>query len=186
MDIEAVAHRAGASKATIYRRWGSAGELLVDAMDASFRPFPLPGPGDTRSALLQLLGAAGDLLQDQGFPRVFAAFVDAAERDPRLQGLHARLTAPRREPIREVLARAAERGEISPGTDTDLVIDMLSGPLFYRRFVAHRAPEPGYLAALVDQVPGAIGFTPGGGPREPPAPLLGLGTTPPGQPGPAA
>jgi hypothetical protein len=45
-------------------------------------------------------------------PRLLAAFIDAAERDPALAGLHADLTRRRREPLLVVLARGHERGQL--------------------------------------------------------------------------
>jgi AcrR family transcriptional regulator len=94
--MEAVAQRAGASKATVYRHWRSPGALLVDAMDLSFKPFPLPATGRLRSDLIELASRLEALLVDQPFPRLLAAFMDAAERDPALQHMHVRLTERRR------------------------------------------------------------------------------------------
>ncbi|MGH7921103.1 MAG: TetR/AcrR family transcriptional regulator [Candidatus Dormibacteraceae bacterium] len=150
--MEAVAQRARASKATLYRRWPSRGALLVDAMDGSFRPFPLPATGSLRSDLLELLAAQERLLTGGPFPRLMAAFVDAAERDPALSKLHLRLTELRRQPIRQLLLRAQERDEL-PGTiDLELSIDLLAGPAFYRRFIAHQPFPAGYAAGVVDAV----------------------------------
>lgn len=36
-NMESVARRAGAGKATFYRHWASSSALLIDAMDAQFR-----------------------------------------------------------------------------------------------------------------------------------------------------
>jgi AcrR family transcriptional regulator len=156
LTMEAIAQRAGASKATVYRHWRSPGEILVDAMDLSFQPFALPATGELRSDLIELLIAFEALVSDQPFPQLMAAFVDAAERDPALQGLHARLTERRREPARLVLDRARQRGEIPSGADLELAVDLLTGPAFYRRFIAHRPFPPGYAAAVVDHVLAAL------------------------------
>src|SRR5689334_21197618 len=59
--MEAVARAAGASKTTLYRRWPSAAALLVDAMDATFRPFPTPATGDLAADLAELLTAQAAL-----------------------------------------------------------------------------------------------------------------------------
>ncbi|GAB3801580.1 TetR/AcrR family transcriptional regulator [Micromonospora zhanjiangensis] len=112
--MEAVARRAGASKATIYRHWSGTGPLLIDAMDATFRPFPTPDTGRLATDVAQILGAFVTLLENAPFPRLLAAFIDAAERDPTLAALHADLTRRRREPLLVVLARARDRGEL-PG-----------------------------------------------------------------------
>jgi AcrR family transcriptional regulator len=157
-NMEAVAHRAGASKATVYRRWKSPGELLIDAMDTGFRPFPLPTTGYLRSDLVELLSTFEHLLDGQPFPRLMAAFIDAAERDPTLKSLHAELTDRRREPLRGVLIGARERGEIPGAADIELAVDLLAGPLFYRHFVAHRGYPDDYVTAVVDHVLSALGY----------------------------
>jgi len=146
--MEAIARRAGASKATLYRHWPSAGALLVAAMDATFQPFPAPDTGDVRTDVAELLRAFVALLANTPFPRLLAAFIDAAERDPALAALHADLTRRRREPLLAVLARGRDRGEV-PGTlDPELAVDLLTGPFFYHRFIAHRPIPP----TLVDDV----------------------------------
>jgi AcrR family transcriptional regulator len=154
--MEAVARRAGASKATVYRRWSSQSELLVDAMDLSFQPFPLPTTGALRTDLVALLSMFEALLSQESFPRLMAAFINAAECDPTLSSLHTQLTERRREPLRHVLAEARRRGEISPTADLELAIDLLAGPAFYRRFVAHWPFPRGYAAAIVDLVLAAV------------------------------
>jgi len=151
--IEAVANRAGASKATLYRRWTSRSELLIEAMDEfASRPFSVPATGQLRSDLIELVRKAEALLHEQPFPRLMAAFIDAAEREPALQQLHATITERRRQPVRHVLVQARLRGEIPPTVDLELAIDMLTAPLFYGRFIAHRELGEGYAATLVDHV----------------------------------
>ena len=150
--MEAIAHRAAASKATLYRHWSSPAALLVDAMDMSFQPFPLPATGQLRTDLIELLIRSEALLRDQPFPRLMAAVIDAAEREPAISQLHVQLTERRREPGLRVLTQAQQRGELPASADLELAVDLLTGPLFYRRFIAHRAFPPGYAAAIVDHV----------------------------------
>jgi AcrR family transcriptional regulator len=157
--MEAVALRARASKTTVYRRWPSRSALLVDAMDQAFQPVDTPTTGDLRGDLVALMVASEALLGSQPFPRLLAAVIDAAEQDASLAGLHFELTERRREPVRAVLAEAAARGIISPTVDPELVIDLLVGPAFYRRFVAHRPFPPGYATDVVDFVLAALAST---------------------------
>src|SRR6266498_3200879 len=163
--MEAVALRAGASKTTVYRRWPSRSALLVAAMDEAFQPLETPTTGDLRGDLLALMVASKALLSSQPFPRLLAAVIDAAEQDASLAGLHFELTERRREPFRAVLAEAAARGIISPTVDLELAIDLLVGPAFYRRFVAHRPFPPGYAADVVDFVLAALAPTDSQPPR---------------------
>jgi len=156
LNMEAVARRAGASKATVYRHWDSPRTLIVDAMDAAFRPVPTPDTGSVRGDLLQVLDRAVHLLSEGPFPRLMAAFIDAAERDPTLAGLHAELTDRRREPLREALDRGRRRGEIPVAADVELAIDLLAAPYFYDRFIARRPLGSRSTAAHVDHVLAAL------------------------------
>ncbi len=150
--MEAVARRAGASKATLYRRWPTVGALMIDAMDATFQPFPVPDTGRVDADVAQLLTAFVTLLEHTPFPRLLAAFIDAAERDPALAALHADLTRRRREPLLVVLARARERGQLPPDLDPEVVTDLLTGPFFYRRFIAHRPIPPDLINNVITRV----------------------------------
>lgn len=157
--MEAVALRAGASKTTLYRRWPSRMAMLVDAMDHAFPPLEILTTGDLRGDLLELMSAFEALLESQPFPRLLAAVMDAAERDPNLASLHFELTERRRQPIRAVLAEAAARGDIAATVDLELVIDLLAGPAFYRRFVAHRPFPEGYATDVVHLVLASLATT---------------------------
>ena len=154
--MEAVATRAGASKATVYRHWPTRAALLVDAMDRALPPFPPPATGDLRGDLVELLCRLEANLGSRPFPRLMAAFVDAAERDPALAGLQFRLTESRREPVRALLAAARDRGEIPGTADLEVAVDLLAGPAFYRRFIAHRPVPDGHAEAVVDHVLSAL------------------------------
>lgn len=152
LTMEAVARRAGASKATLYRRWPSREALLVDAMGSSFRPVPAALTGETHHDLVALVRSGEALVARQPFGRLLAAVIAAAEEDRALASVHDELTERRRQPFREVLERALARGEIAPDADLELATDLLGAPLFYRRFVAHRPPPAGYAESLVDTV----------------------------------
>lgn len=150
--MEAVAEQAGASKATVYRHWKSRVALLVDAMDLAF---PAPAPpfgGGTRAELARLIEGQADRLQGPAYPRLLAAVIDAAEREPALAAQHQDLTERRRRSVVAALRAAQERGEIRAGADLEVAVDVLAGALFYRRLVAHRDFPPGYTAAVLDQV----------------------------------
>lgn len=151
-NMEAVARRAGSSKATLYRRWPSVGALLIDAMDATFQPLPVPDTGRVETDLAQLLGAFVAVLERTRFPRLLAAFIDAAERDPMLAALHTDLTRRRREPLLIVLNRARDCGQLPPDLDPEVVTDLLASPFFYRRFIAHRPIPPDLIDVVIAHI----------------------------------
>lgn len=155
--MEAVADRAGASKATVYRRWPSRTTLLADALEQVSQPLPRPATGQLRSDLIELVTGLQTLMNDQPLPQMMAAFIDAAERDPALATLHAKVTERRLQPVRQVLREARQRGDIPPTADLELAIDLLVGAIFYRRFGTHKTFHGHYATRLVDHVLTAIG-----------------------------
>lgn len=76
--VEAVAERAGASKATIYRHWRLRGELIVDAMDMTFQRLEPPRSGQLRSDLIELVSDVEALFSGQPFPRLSAVHLSPA------------------------------------------------------------------------------------------------------------
>ena len=150
--IESVARRAGASKATLYRHWPSASALLVDAMDAEFRPVPDVATGDVRADLVAVLDTAVAMFGRPPFPELMAAFMDAAERDPALADLHASLTERRRLPCCGSSSTGCAGASFRSDVDPELVVDLLAAPFFYRRFVAHRPVPDDMPAAVVDRI----------------------------------
>jgi AcrR family transcriptional regulator len=155
--MEAVAHRAAASKTTIYSRWPTRTLLLIDAMESASPPLPVPTSDGLRAALIELVSGMQAVLSEKAFPRLMAAFIDAAEREPALREMQVGLTQRRRQPVRQVLTDARRRGEIRDDADIELAIDLLSGPTFYRRFVTHEPFSDGHAAHLVDHVLRAVG-----------------------------
>jgi Tetracyclin repressor-like, C-terminal domain len=126
-------------------------------VDTTFQPLPVPDTGDARRDLAQLLTGFVTLLEHTPFPRLMAAFIDAAEREPALAALHADLTQRRRDPLLAVLARGQQRGELPADLDPDVVTDLLAGPFFHRRFIAHRPIPPGLVESVIAQVlPGQV------------------------------
>jgi AcrR family transcriptional regulator len=153
LTIEGIAARAGVAKQTIYRWWPSKAEILLEALadDAAGYLSP-PDTGDLGHDLrLHLSKLAGFLTQtDAG--AVFRALAGQAQHDA---GVAAKLRAShlsqQRERDRLPLLRAVDRGQLPPGTDIDLAVELLVGPVYYRVLLTGE-PVPGeFTDQLVDQ-----------------------------------
>src|SRR5262245_53991395 len=134
MSIEAVAAKAGVGKASIYRRWRSKEELVIDAVIEVFAEPPLPDTGTVRGDLVQstrdLLTLMSSSPTGDVFPRMAA---EVARRTPlgRLYGK--RVIGPRRALFATTLRRAIARGELPRAIDVELAVDHLVGTLLLRR-----------------------------------------------------
>ena len=159
VTIDTIAAAAGVGKQTIYRWWPSKGAVLLEAVaERAGADIPVP---DTGSLLGDLGGFLRATFRAVGHERTVSVLRHAmaeAQRDPHA-GEHMRaFIAGRRAVLRGLLERARDRGEVSPGTDLDLVVDQAYGVLWYRILVGHAplsATEADALArALTAQVRG--------------------------------
>ncbi|WP_307844638.1 TetR/AcrR family transcriptional regulator [Actinotalea solisilvae] len=152
--IEAVADRSGVAKTTIYRQWPGQAALVQDAFDSLLQPPDAPDTGSVRGDLLLLVGGLADALSSSPAARLMPALIDAAERDADFAELHRRQAARRHAPVLRVLERAVRRGELAKDADLGLLLDLLSGPLFYRRMVSGGPLDRAYAERVVDHVLG--------------------------------
>jgi AcrR family transcriptional regulator len=153
MSVDAVAARAGVSKATIYRRYASKAELVVAAGSAASEEHaPVPDCGSLREDLTTALHNLRRLLED---PVVGAAkrmlLVDAM-RDRELARLHGESVGARRQGMQELFRRAAERGELRPDVDVEFAAESMGASLFYRYLVMHDRATDVYIDAVVDDL----------------------------------
>jgi AcrR family transcriptional regulator len=159
ISMDAVADRAGASKATIYRWWPSKELLVLDALLSEWAT-AIPDEIDTGSL-------AGDLralilpwarqLTAKPYGRVIAALVAGAQRDPHFaHEYREHFVKPRREHARNALARASERGEIPRDTDIDAALDLLYGPFYHRLLHGHAPLTERFARTVVDYVVAAL------------------------------
>jgi AcrR family transcriptional regulator len=130
MSIEGVAARAGVGKTTIYRRWPSKEDLVIDAIDELILEVDVPDTGSLRADLVGLLvqlqstltsSRAGDV-----FPRMAA---EVAAASPLGRAYLERVVAPRFGLLRSVMSRGVDRGELPDGVDLEVARAMLLGPL---------------------------------------------------------
>ena len=150
--IEAVADRSGVAKTTIYRQWDGQPALVLDAIGTTLRTPIDPDTGTLRGDLLDLIGGLVDALNTSPAAGLMPALIDAAERDPSFAALHHREAAQRHQVVLTAIARGIDRGELTPGTDPAEVLDMVAGPVFYRRLVSSGVVNRAFARRIVDRV----------------------------------
>jgi len=153
MTMSGVAARAGAGKATVYRRWASKAELVIDAVACGSRgiaPEDVPDTGSLRGDLRAL----HDLKhRDEGIWQALAGLVSELPHAPELAAVvDERLVRPRVALVRALLERADRRGELIPGVDVDLLAGLPPAMIAYRLLVSGEPLDDEFLRAVTDRV----------------------------------
>lgn len=127
LTLERICERAGAPRATFYRRWTSPIDAVAEAFDEAFR---FEGPPDTGDVVADLVIMGQSMLRLYNDPVLgpcMSFMIAEAPVRPELVAWHQDVFPRRRAHNRAVVERATARGEVAADTDPDLVIDVLSG-----------------------------------------------------------
>jgi len=154
LTIDAVAARARASKATIYRRYTGKADLVVAALrarDDARGHRETPNTGTLHGDLRAWVGVLGEACSGPEGAILLSLLV-ASEADPELTRiLNDRFLAAKREISEAVLTRAERRGELVPGTDPAVFHDVVPGVIILR--VLRRLPvDEAFLDHVVDDI----------------------------------
>jgi AcrR family transcriptional regulator len=141
-SMDAVAERAGVSKATIYRWWSSKELLALDALYESWDTEPGPALAmdvtTLEDELLALVLPWVRMVADSSSTRILLGILTKAKDDPGFADAYReRFIQPRREGSRGVLRRAIERGEVAADVDIEVAADLVWGPLYHRLLHGH-------------------------------------------------
>lgn len=156
LSMEEIAARAHAGKGALYRRWPSKAALVVDVIAAwrqELGPFSSPDTGSLLSDLEAII-ASVPLFDDADRHQmaVIAGVATAASRDPELMAAFSEhvLERPRRV-LRQVLQRAAARGEISAARDLSLLPDILIA-LNLLRGIVGEVPDRDFVRRVLKDI----------------------------------
>lgn len=159
LSIEAVAARAGVGKHTIYRRWPSIAELLLDALsvvwisDLDYRT-----SGDVRADLREQFVRSSQALSTPPIGPVYRAVIAEAQADPALRArLHERFLATVEQRTLDRIMRAQETGELIAGASLEYAAEVLCGTLYYRWLLSSRQVDDDAIDGLLDMFMAAYG-----------------------------
>ena len=154
MTVDAVAARARAGKATVYRRWPTKADLVLDAIShmkhARIDLAHLPDTGTLRGDLLALFKpeAIGESTYKL---RVMAGLIAMLSQHPKLaEAGHAVLIEPWATAHRILMRRAIDRGEIAPEADVESLAQIIPVMAAYRSLILHKPFDLAFLVSLVD------------------------------------
>ena len=153
MSMDAVAARAHASKATIYRRWAGKQELVLDAVKSRGPGLTVPeDTGSLRGDLVATYRSAvrGSAGQDAD---LIAGVLRAMRSAPELADcVRSQVVESKCDVSRTIVARAVERGELPATTDPLILHEVASALWFHRVLVVGADVDDAFIAHVVDDV----------------------------------
>jgi AcrR family transcriptional regulator len=153
MTMDAVAARAHASKATIYRGWPSKPELVMEAIEHRYGGvMQPPDTGSLRGDLFAQLGTVCAAASGED-GAIFTGLFTAATHNVELAEVMYRCAyETKHEMYESMLERAVQRGEVPAGTRADLLHEVLHAMVMSRRMWQNGPLDEAFIARLVDGV----------------------------------
>jgi AcrR family transcriptional regulator len=169
LSIEAVAARAGVGKTTIYRRWSSKDELVMDAIRQVQFDIPVVNmdTGNFRNDLAALLKAAYQGFMAHPYPflgKLMLKFIGEYQTNPEIfQGAITQLVIPRLQRFIHMVEQARAREEIRQDIDPALVLELIAGTLMihwifmYSHLQSSSSAVDVWVEQMVDVIMNGIG-----------------------------
>jgi len=153
MSMDAIAARAHASKATIYRRWPGKQELVLDAVKA--RGVGLTVAEDTGSLRGDLVATYRSAVHGSAADDadLIAGVLRAMRTAPELADcVRSQVIESKCDVSRVIVARAVTRGELPAETDPLILHEVASALWFHRVLVVGGPVDDAFIAHVVDDV----------------------------------
>jgi len=153
LTMDAVAKRARASKATLYRRWETKASLVVEALIRA-KQSPHIGDHDTGSLRGDLLSTfCGQEGINETATKVLGSVITALSTDEEFASqFREKFIAPKVAITQAIYRRAQKRGEISADIDLEVIGPALAGILLHRTFILGVPPDDATIERVIDHV----------------------------------
>lgn len=157
ITIAGIAKEAGVGKPTIYRWWDSKCAIVMDAfLDATAPHIPFPKGKSALDSLAMQVRLVIQLLRGRS-GRIVAEMVGEGQSDTHiLEEFRDRFFSQLLAPARAVIERGKEAGEFDKSLDTDLALDLIYGPIYYRLLVGHQPLDDHFAMALPERIAAAL------------------------------
>lgn len=154
-SVASVARRAGVHHTTVYRRWPTKSELVLDAaIELTRQRVPAPDLGELRLDLHAYFAGLIDALAD---PRVLALVRGLILAPSTGTGQRERYWQDRFGVTAEIVGRAVARGELAAGVEPWRLIELVAGPLWMRVLVTGLPVDGAFLCRAIDDAIRALG-----------------------------
>lgn len=153
MTMDAVAARARASKATIYRSWPDKPELVAEALVSRFSDTPQPADtGSLRGDLLALMTRACEITNSTDGDVITGVMTAATMNEHLAATMHQCMVESKRYVHETIVRRAVERGEVDRIESTELLHEVSHAMIMVRKLWSTEPLDEEYCRHVVDDV----------------------------------
>jgi AcrR family transcriptional regulator len=153
VSADAIAQKAGVSKATIYKWWSNKSLVALDAFLAGMTErVPMPDTGSAEKDFTRQLQSVMAFYTSP-LGRLFGQFIAEGQSDANFLSLfRERFLYTRRDAARIMWRRGVDRGEISKEIDSEMVLDLIYGPMVFRLLAGHGSISDEEAATMVKTI----------------------------------
>jgi AcrR family transcriptional regulator len=157
VTTDAIARRAGVSKATIYKWWPNKSMVALDAyLGGMTERVSMPDTGSAEVDFTVQLKSVTTFYKSS-LGRLFCQFLAEGQSDPGFLALFRdRFLYARRDAARVMWRRGVDRGEIRKEIDSEIVLDLIYGPMVFRLLAGHGSLNDHESEAMIEAIFGGL------------------------------
>jgi AcrR family transcriptional regulator len=152
VTIEGIAKNVGRARSSLYRRWPSKRHLVAYAVVGELGENPAADTGTLRGDLLSAVTTLWRAFRGPLGHALAGLVADMAQDAALASSIRQDVIVPRRRSMREAIERAHARGEARGDMDVELLLDMLTGPFYFRTLFGHASMSLKDTAQIVDYI----------------------------------
>lgn len=152
VTISEIARRANVHATSIQRRWGTAENVMLDALlDRSQQELPIPDTGALREDLIEFASSLAAYLATP-LGATLARTMAVAGDDPELSQGRQRFWQIRNEVAQVLIDRAIDRRELAATVNPALVVEILVAPLHFRALLTRQPVDENLIVQIVETI----------------------------------
>lgn len=148
-----IAARAGVHETSVYRRWGTRTNLILEALSHRLdSELPRPDTGSTREDLTVFFTALAAFLATPTGRALARIALDPPDDETQAAELRRQFWTARLDRADSLVRRGIERGDLPQDTDPEFLLEALAGPLHLRVLQRQQPADRDHVRRLVDLV----------------------------------
>ena len=152
VSVEAIVERSGVAKTTVYRHWPTREALISAAWHSLIADDNARREQDANTTIIDVALAFGRGLGSPPMDRLIPDLLASASRDDKMRAVYQDIVRARGTPLADAVATAIANGVLPTGTDVELIVSLILGPIVYGQVIRRKAVDPSFISQVVSTV----------------------------------